>query len=250
LTSATVDTIERQFTAIEKFNRWPQARLHTQWPGSGTRGDAFFEQFRASQSPSMPTDSLRMDQLNRAAAVALLQKIGPAIVMTHSRSGTFGWEIADDVPQLVRGIVAVEPSGPPFYNELPTRSAAGVIARQFGIALDRLTYDPPVSSAADLRPRREAKPQAEGLASCWSAAAAHKLPKLAGIPVAIITAEASYHAPFDHCTSQYLTQMGVANDFIPLAGKGIHGNGHMMMLEKNNLEIASIIGDWIGRKVH
>jgi pimeloyl-ACP methyl ester carboxylesterase len=250
LTSASTDTLERQFTAIEKFKLWPQARLHTQWPGSGTRGDAIFEQFQASQSPSMPTDSIRMDQLNRAAAVALLQKIGPAIVMTHSRSGTFGWEIADDVPQLVRGIVAVEPSGPPFYNELPTPSAAGVVARQFGIALDRLTYDPPVNSAADLSPRREAKPQAEGLVSCWSAAVPHKLTKLAAIPVTIITAEASYHSPFDHCTSQYLTQMGVANEFIPLAGKGIHGNGHMMMLEKNNLEIAAVIADWIARKVH
>jgi hypothetical protein len=61
----------------------------------------------------------------------------------------------------------------------------------------------------------------------------------------IVTAEASYHAPYDHCTSQYLTQAGVTNDFVPLASRGIHGNGHMMMLEKNNLEIAGMIADWI-----
>jgi pimeloyl-ACP methyl ester carboxylesterase len=245
LINATIDTLERQFTAVEKFNLWPQAHLHTQWPGTGLRGDAVFEQFRASQSGSIPTDSRRMDQVNRAAGSALLQRIGPAIVMTHSRAGPFGWEIADDVPQLVRGIVAVEPAGPPFYNEAPTASVPPVIARQFGIALDRLTFDPPVTSAEDLAPRREAKPQSPDLAACWSAGARHTLPRLAGIPVMIVTAEASYHAAYDHCTSRYLSQAGVTNDFVTLAAKGIHGNGHMMMLEKNNLQIAEIIADWI-----
>ena len=33
----------------------------------------------------------------------------------------------------------------------------------------------------------------------------------------MILAEASYHAPYDHCTSKYLTQAGVKNDFIKLA---------------------------------
>jgi hypothetical protein len=30
-----------------------------------------------------------------------------------------------------------------------------------------------------------------------------------------------------------------------LADLGIHGNGHAMMLEKNNAEIAAVITDWI-----
>jgi pimeloyl-ACP methyl ester carboxylesterase len=245
IANATVDTLERQFTAIEKFNLWPQAHLHTQWPGTGTRGDPVFEQFRLSQSASIPTGSQRMDQINRAAGVALLQKIGPAIVMTHSRAGTFGWEIADDVPKLVRAIIAVEPAGPPFYNEAPTASKPPVIARQFGIALDRLTYEPPVTSTADLAPKQEPKPQSSDLVRCWSAGTPHKLPHLAGIPIMIVTAEASYHAAYDHCTSRYLMQAGVANDFVPLASKGIHGNGHMMMLEKNNRQIAEVIANWI-----
>ena len=59
------ESIERQFTAIEKYNIWPQAKMHTQWPGKGVRGDAIFEQFRASQNPSM-TDNLKMDAANRA----------------------------------------------------------------------------------------------------------------------------------------------------------------------------------------
>ena len=33
--------------------------------------------------------------------------------------------------------------------------------------------------------------------------------------------------------------------YIKLADRGIHGNGHMMMLEKNNLDIAGVINGWL-----
>lgn len=242
------ETTERQFTAIEKYNIWPQAKLHTQWPGKGTRGDVVFEQFFASQNPSM-TDNLLMDQANRAGGAALLRKIGPAIVMTHSRSGPFGWLIADEVPELVKGIIAAEPAGPAFHNVAPTATSDPGAVRKFGIAFDHLTYDPPVKDITDLAPKREDKPQAADLQACWVAGVPHKLPRLAGIPVIIVTGEASYHAAYDHCTSQYLTQMGVANEFVALGAKGIHGNGHMMMLEKNNLEIAKLMADWLAKHV-
>jgi hypothetical protein len=42
----------------------------------------------------------------------------------------------------------------------------------------------------------------------------------------------------------------VRNDFIRLAGRGIRGNGHMMMLEKNNLQIAALIAEWLGNTLH
>ena len=32
-----------------------------------------------------------------------------------------------------------------------------------------------------------------------------------------------------------------------LADVGIHGNGHMMMLETNNLEIASVMSRWLDK---
>jgi hypothetical protein len=34
-------------------------------------------------------------------------------------------------------------------------------------------------------------------------------------------------------------------DEIRLGELGIHGNGHAMMLEKNNAEVAAVITDWI-----
>ncbi len=62
-----------------------------------------------------------------------------------------------------------------------------------------------------------------------------------------MTSEASYHVPYDHCTSRYLTQAGVKNQFVRLPDVGIKGNGHMMMLEKNNLEIAKYLDGWIAK---
>ena len=39
------------------------------------------------------------------------------------------------------------------------------------------------------------------------------------------------------------------NDFVRLPDVGIKGNGHMMMLEKNNIEIARYLDGWIGKNV-
>src|SRR3954467_8346852 len=53
LQTVPVGTVELRFTAPEKFDAWPQAKLHTQWPGDGEkkgmRGDAVFDAFYATQ---------------------------------------------------------------------------------------------------------------------------------------------------------------------------------------------------------
>ena len=38
------------------------------------------------------------------------------------------------------------------------------------------------------------------------------------------------------------------NTFVRLADIGIRGNGHMMMLEKNNNAIAAVMLDWLRRR--
>jgi len=106
---------EQRFIAPERFKQWPQAHLHTQWPGSGTAGDPAFDQFYASQVPSLASFP-KQQELNRDALVALLDKIGPAILLTHSQSGSFNWPVADARPNLIKALVAVEPSGPPVHD--------------------------------------------------------------------------------------------------------------------------------------
>jgi len=245
--------VEQRFTAIERFNLWPQAHLHTQWPGAGVQGDPFFDQFFASQVAGISSTEIQQTTM-RDAAAALLDRIGPAIVLTHSQSGPYGWFIADARPQLVKGILAVEPSGPPFYNSVqvgpPTWfTEATTLSRTWGITSIPITYAPPVTDPAQLTTVL-APPDHPDLAPCRrQTEPARQLPTLQGVPILIVAGEASYHSSYDHCTSQYLTQAGVENTFVNLGDMGIPGNGHMMMLEKNNLEIAAFMTRWLEENV-
>ena len=59
-----------------------------------------FEQFYASQVPST-TEATRSEALARAAGCALLQRIGPSVLLSHSQGGPVAWGIADSRPELV-----------------------------------------------------------------------------------------------------------------------------------------------------
>src|SRR5438477_10024097 len=118
---ATAQQEEFQFTASAVAGTWPQAKKHTQWPGEGSnkgrKGDPVFDAFYATQVETLSSNE-ETQRRNQAAGAALLDRIGPAIVLTHSQSGPFGWLIADARPQLVKGIIAIEPSGPPFEGAI------------------------------------------------------------------------------------------------------------------------------------
>jgi pimeloyl-ACP methyl ester carboxylesterase len=233
-----VSTVESLFTASD--GNWPQAKLHTQWPGTGRRGDPIFDQFYASQVEYVGSN-VDTQAAMQAAGVALLDRVGSAVLVTHSQAGPFGWLIADARPQLVKGIVAIEPQGPPIQSG--DRKTAS-----WGLADIALTYVPPISRPSELQVEQQAVADAPDLQTCWmQKEPARQLPRLRGIPIAVVATEASYHAPFDHCTVRWLTQAGASVDFIHLADLGVHGNGHMVMLEKNNLDVAAVIGNWISR---
>ncbi|PYS26040.1 MAG: hypothetical protein DMG11_21460, partial [Acidobacteria bacterium] len=117
--------------------------------------------------PSIQDFTLQV-ALNRDAIVALLDKIGPAILLTHSQSGAFGWPVADARPDLVKAILAVEPNGPPFFNSdnVPApewfRDAA-TPARPWGVTSVPLSYSPPAREPSDLAIVRQEKPDAPDL---------------------------------------------------------------------------------------
>jgi pimeloyl-ACP methyl ester carboxylesterase len=254
LAQPDIENVQKRFVAPERYNLWPQARLHTQWPGKGARGDVVFDQFFASQLPSIPIANSTI--FNRDAIVALLEKIGPAIVMTHSQSGGFGWPVADMRPDLVKAVIALEPSGPPFFDienvGAPDWFRDTTVAyRVWGPTAAPLTYAPPAAKSSDLEIVREDKSDSPDVIRCWlQKAPARQLPNLQKMPILIVTAEASYHATYDHCTVKFLEQAGVHPTWIKLADQGIHGNGHMLMLEKNNMEIADVMLRWLSKTVH
>jgi pimeloyl-ACP methyl ester carboxylesterase len=241
--------LEQRFTNAAQHKLWPQAALHTQWPGEGPkkgqRGDPVFDQFYASQVQYIGVNAT-VEQLNRDAGAALLDKIGPAIVLTHSQSGAVGWVIGDARPKLVKAIVAAEPTGPPFAGAVFDTNRA----RPYGITETPVAYDPPITDSSQLVAVQQEQADGPNLARCYSQGApVRKLANLSQMPIAIVASESSYHAVYDHCTAKYLTRAGANATFVRLEEVGIKGNGHMMMIEKNNLEIADFIDKWIAKTV-
>jgi hypothetical protein len=46
---------------------------------------------------------------------------------------------------------------------------------------------------------------------------------------------------------KFLQQAGLKPSVIRLAELGIKGNSHVMMLEKNNMQIAAVIAGWLDK---
>ncbi|ACL57242.1 conserved hypothetical protein [Methylobacterium nodulans ORS 2060] len=53
------------------------------------------------------------DGITQRAYDALIQKVGPAVVMVHSQAGNFGFHAALNAPDKVKALIAIEPAGAP-----------------------------------------------------------------------------------------------------------------------------------------
>ncbi|KAF2122649.1 Alpha/Beta hydrolase protein [Lophiotrema nucula] len=234
-------TIENLFTATSSHDLWPQSKLHTQWPGTGKVGDPGFDALYASQV-QLQADRLISEETNAKSYTALLDKIGKSYLLTHSQAGGYGWRVGDARPDLVKGIIALEPPGPPFENEPPFEGRE----RTWGITDLEVQYDPPAGpNATDLQLTTRQTKDDQHTECILQTYPAKRLKNLAKIPVLIITAEASFHAPYDYCTVDYMRQAGVSVEYADLGQEGINGNGHMMFMEKNSIEIAERLLRWL-----
>lgn len=250
----SASAIQSLFTAPEAVEPlpYPQANLHTQWPGTGQPGDPIFDAFYATQMQSQ-TDPVIYTKQNLHAYSALLDRIGePAVLVTHSQAGLYGWQIGDARPNLVAGIVAIEPgtnpfktwTGPPFAPKYISPFAA----QPYGIAILPVAYDPPLPNDDPKSLKRQSvpPPRPELTPCIIQAEPARKLVNLQNIPVLQLVGEASFQATYSYCVAKYLRQAGVQVDFLNLGDAGIHGNGHFSFMEKNNLEIAEkIVLPWL-----
>src|ERR1700722_17790249 len=77
LSGFSPSVVAQRFTAPEVNGNWPQAKKHTQWPGSvpgkGQKGDPIFDAFYATQVEYI-ADNVETQTMIQAAGTALLDK--------------------------------------------------------------------------------------------------------------------------------------------------------------------------------
>jgi pimeloyl-ACP methyl ester carboxylesterase len=231
LTIRTAPQLEEIWTNVREKSDYYWKNNHTQWPGTGKMGDPIFDNFAKGQVQYLGGGENRSTELNHDAGVALLDAIGtPVILFTHSMGGNIGWTVANARPNLVKAIITAEPGG--------------------GINNLELTYDPPVTKAADIKTYKEEKGERPGENACvLQQAPVHKLVNLQKMRILDISGNGGYHRIGDACPPKWLNQAGVKTDFVRLEDVGISGNGHEMFFEKNSDVIIKFVEDWIEKNV-
>ena len=154
----------------------------------------------------------------------VLDRIGPAIIVTHSASGSDGWLVADRRPGLVKAIVSVEPMGPAFAD------TPNIGSLDWGLTAAPITYDPPLTSAREVR---SVDP------------ATLRIPALAGVPVAVVSGETSVQARYAPKIVDFLKTAGAAAEGLHLPDHGVYGNGHGLIYEKNSDEALAVVLRWL-----
>ena len=204
----------------------------------GGRGAA--RQVRRRQPISSRRVRLNVQHLTwRQAGAELLDKIGPAIIMTHSAGGPFGLLVAEARPNLVKATIIIEGAG---------GSAFGFGSR-WGLSTIPVTYDPPVNDPAEIKTKWVANPE-PGVAGYYlQEEPARKLPNLKNTKVLIATADSSFASPGSPGAVAFLKQAGVQAEELRWGKLGMNGNGHAMMMEKNSRQVLQPLIDWMHKNV-
>jgi pimeloyl-ACP methyl ester carboxylesterase len=216
----------------------PQSHLHTQWPGGREPGEPIYDQWLAPSGP-MLADWGRMHALEGARLAELLERVGPAVLVTHSAGGPGAFLAADTRPASVAALIAIETVGPPFV-----KMAERGVDLAWGLASAPLTYSPAASSPEQLELVTEQREEFGVVPLTLQREPPRKLVNLARFPIAVVTAEASMFTLFDRHLVAFLEQAGCDVELVRLADHGVHGNGHGMMLELNNADALAVIERW------
>lgn len=137
------------------------------------------------------------------ALAALLDRIGPAIVMVHSLAGPFADALVELRPQLVKAVVNIEGA----QNVVPTDKQ---IAAYRGIPVLELFGDHLDAPVFTAKPRHEARK-------------------------AVV--------------ARINQNEGGRATLLRLPEVGIHGNSHMLMQDRNNLQVADHVLGWLSSQL-
>ncbi|WP_342660462.1 hypothetical protein Rruber_00403 [Rhodococcus ruber] len=215
LPAATAADLQQLFTPTSSDARH---RAHTQWPWAREPGHRQFDALAAASQP-MLLGLVRGHRADGEMLIALLERIGPAIVITHSAGAPAGWIAAQRHPDLVTALVAIEPLGPPFRD----MGARGRL--DFGLAAVPLDLD----TATTPDPAQQSRP----------------LRGLASTAIAVVSADASGRQDADLATVAFLRAAGAAPDHLVLAECGLTGYGHGLIFENGHDAVLSLVRAWL-----
>jgi pimeloyl-ACP methyl ester carboxylesterase len=230
------------------------------WPGSGRSG-------------AVPHDKLDGAAVCRGLA-ALLESLGePVILLTHSMSGALGWRLVETHGARILSVVAIAP-GPPGNIQVEPKvtgedAEAVEVETPAGLRFRLSKTAPHRADMAFVEKKivgdggRFARAGIAGIAAGMGTIAPRLIYERLNVrsaqlkierfdnfrakPILILTGSHDLDHPraLDEKTAEWLKEKGAAAEFIYLPDLGIHGNGHMMMMEDNSDALADLAVDWI-----
>jgi len=228
------------------------------WPGVGRSG-------------YIPLDHLTGDVVVEGLGKIAASLGQPAIVMTHSMSGAYGWKLLENHGQHIAKLVAIAP-GPPgniqAVSDIVSETADTVVVRgsttmtinlKQPVVSDRNFVEVKLVGKSTHFPREYIAVYASSLMPIpprllyqrrnirGSQLKVSDLSNYRGKRILVMTGTADIDHPreLDGAIVDWLNQNGAKADFLYLGDDGIEGNGHMMMLEKNSDALAGRILSWI-----
>ena len=173
----------------------PDPAKRAAFPGEQFPVDSL-EQFMKQGVPRWATN----DAATQAAYDALVQRVCPCVIITHSQGGNFGFTAALHAPDKVRALISIEPSGAP---------------------------DPAKADIAALKavPHLVVYGDFLGRSEFWQRI-----------------------LPITHRYRDALAAQGGVADLIDLPERGIPGNTHMLMMDRNSDQVAGLVQDWMVRQ--
>ena len=136
------------FPRMQKYTQWPSDH-----PKKGTMGDPVFDNFIKGQMQFVQNQG----ELAVPAGIALLDTIGkPVILLTHSQGGGFGFDVTEARPNLVAGMVSIEPGGPQIGNvDTAKVTYTRTNPNSWGLTTNPYKFDPPINSPSELKTHLE-----------------------------------------------------------------------------------------------
>lgn len=213
--------------------------------------------------------------------VKVLSKIGKAVLIGEGNGAQAAWLAADAVPELVFGVIAVEPVGAPFgtsscktngVTEFSRNITYMPGCREYGLTDVPLTYNPPLPLTGlgtgldgdshqpllniqevvlngSYGQRRVWMQSEQTFASntramkCRDGLGIRQLSQLKKVRHLVVTSHTSSHAVFEFATVSFMKQAGLKPVWKQLKKEGFLGNGRLMFLETNSDAIAVKISE-------